>query len=81
MYTAAEWWPLAEDGGGNHLMVDTAPPPGGTPGQIIASGPDEDQRRVRHRARIAVLGSFTVNVIVDVLAFKPDRCASLVLVF
>jgi cell wall assembly regulator SMI1 len=45
-YTRAAWWPLAEDGGGNHLMVDLAPPPGGAVGQVLVAGPDEDERRV-----------------------------------
>ena len=45
-YTRALWWPLAEDGGGNHLMVDLDPPPGGTVGQVLVAGPDEDERRV-----------------------------------
>ena len=35
-----------EDGGGNHLMVDLDPPPGGTVGQVLVAGPDEDERRV-----------------------------------
>jgi len=46
MSTRAPWWPLAEDGGGNHLMVDLDPPPGGTVGQVLVAGPDEDERRV-----------------------------------
>jgi cell wall assembly regulator SMI1 len=46
VYTRAPWWPLAEDGGGNHLMVDLDPPPGGTVGQVLVAGPDEDERRV-----------------------------------
>jgi hypothetical protein len=45
-YTRAGWWPLAEDGGGNHLMVDLDPAPGGTVGQVIVASPDEDERRV-----------------------------------
>lgn len=45
-YTRAGWWPLAEDGGGNHVMVDLDPAPGGTVGQVIVAGPDEDERRV-----------------------------------
>jgi len=45
-YTRAGWWPLAEDGGGNHLVVDLDPAPGGTVGQVIVAGPDEDERRV-----------------------------------
>ena len=46
VYTRAPWWPLAEDGGGNHLIVDLDPPPGGTVGQVLVAGPDEDERRV-----------------------------------
>ncbi|MEJ2865171.1 SMI1/KNR4 family protein [Actinomycetospora flava] len=46
VYTRAPWWPLAEDGGGNHLMVDLVPPAGGTVGQVLVAGPDEDERRV-----------------------------------
>mmetsp|Transcript_6002 Transcript_6002/g.17170 ORF Transcript_6002/g.17170 Transcript_6002/m.17170 type:complete len:223 (+) Transcript_6002:410-1078(+) len=46
VYTHPAWWPLAEDGGGNHLMVDMDPGPFGTAGQIIIAGPDEDERRV-----------------------------------
>lgn len=39
------WWPLAVDGGGNALAVDTVPEPGGDAGQIVVAGPDEDERR------------------------------------
>jgi cell wall assembly regulator SMI1 len=46
VYSHPGWWPLAEDGGGNNLMVDTAPEPGGSVGQIVVAGPDEDERRV-----------------------------------
>lgn len=45
-YWLPGWWPLAEDGGGNALVVDTDPADGGTVGQIVVAGPDEDQRRV-----------------------------------
>lgn len=45
-YWLPGWWPLAEDGGGNVLVVDTDPAEGGTTGQIVVAGPDEDQRRV-----------------------------------
>ncbi|QJY49100.1 SMI1/KNR4 family protein [Pseudonocardia broussonetiae] len=45
-YWLAGWWPLAEDGGGNVLVVDTDPAPGGTVGQVVVAGPDEDERRV-----------------------------------
>jgi cell wall assembly regulator SMI1 len=46
LYTCAGWIPFATDGGGNSLAVDLAPQPGGTPGQVIVIGPDEDLRRV-----------------------------------
>lgn len=39
------WWPLAVDAGGNALAVDTVPEPGGTVGQIVVAGADEDERR------------------------------------
>jgi cell wall assembly regulator SMI1 len=45
-YWDAGWWPLAVDGGGNALVVDTVPEPGGAVGQIVVAGPDEDERRV-----------------------------------
>lgn len=45
-YWVRGWWPLAEDGGGNVLVVDTDPAPGGTVGQIVVAGPDEDERRM-----------------------------------
>ncbi|MBW0116738.1 SMI1/KNR4 family protein, partial [Pseudonocardia abyssalis] len=44
-YWLPGWWPLAEDGGGNVLVVDTDPAEGGTVGQIVVAGPDEDERR------------------------------------
>jgi cell wall assembly regulator SMI1 len=45
-YWIPGWWPLAEDGGGNLLAVDTAPLDGGTAGQIIVLGSDEDEREI-----------------------------------
>lgn len=45
-YWIPGWWPLALDGGGNLLAVDTAPLAGGEVGQIIVMGPDEDVRKV-----------------------------------
>ncbi|MEQ3552537.1 SMI1/KNR4 family protein [Pseudonocardia nematodicida] len=39
------WWPLATDGGGNSIAVDTVPEAGGAAGQLIVAGPDEDERR------------------------------------
>ena len=46
LYTSAGWIPFATDGGGNSLAADLAPEPGGTAGQVIVIGPDEDFRRV-----------------------------------
>lgn len=46
MYTCADWIGFATDGGGNQLAVDLAPQPGGTVGQVIVIGSDEDLRRV-----------------------------------
>jgi len=46
LYTCPDWLPFATDGGGNSLAVDLAPEPGGTVGQVIVIGSDEDLRRV-----------------------------------
>jgi len=46
LYTCPDWLPFATDGGGNALAVDLAPAPGGTVGQVIVIGSDEDLRRV-----------------------------------
>jgi cell wall assembly regulator SMI1 len=46
LYTCAGWIPFATDGGGNSLAADLTPEPGGTIGQVIVTGPDEDRRRV-----------------------------------
>jgi len=46
VYTCADWIGFATDGGGNQLAVDLAPRPGGTVGQVIVIGSDEDLRRV-----------------------------------
>jgi cell wall assembly regulator SMI1 len=45
-YWQPGWLPFARDGGGNYYAVDLSPMPGGTYGQIIIAGPDEDERRV-----------------------------------
>lgn len=45
-YTHAAWIPFAQDGGGNAYALDLAPAEGGTVGQVIVIGPDEDFRRV-----------------------------------
>lgn len=34
------WIPFAQDGGGNHLAVDTVPGPAGRAGQVLEFGPD-----------------------------------------
>ena len=46
LYTSPDWVGFATDGGGNQLAVDLAPLPGGTVGQVIVIGSDEDLRRV-----------------------------------
>jgi cell wall assembly regulator SMI1 len=45
-YWRPGWFPFATDGGGNSYAVDLSPPPGGTYGQVIVIGRDEDERRV-----------------------------------
>lgn len=45
-YWSPGWLPFSIDGGGNSYAVDLSPAPGGTVGQIIIMGPDEDHRRV-----------------------------------
>lgn len=44
MYTNARWIPLTHDGGGNHMGLDFDPDIGGTEGQMIAFGADEDTK-------------------------------------
>nr|WP_269329610.1 SMI1/KNR4 family protein [Kineosporia babensis] len=46
LYTSPDWIGFATDGGGNQLAVDLAPAAGGTFGQVIVIGSDEDLRRV-----------------------------------
>ncbi|MEP9357762.1 SMI1/KNR4 family protein [Sphingomonas sp. KR3-1] len=45
-YWRRGWFGFAIDGGGNAYAVDLSPVEGGTPGQIILTGSDEDERRV-----------------------------------
>jgi cell wall assembly regulator SMI1 len=45
-YWRRGWFPFAIDGGGNAYAVDLAPVEGGTWGQVILTGSDEDERRV-----------------------------------
>jgi len=47
VYFAAGWFPLLREPlEGNYLAVDLDPLPGGTPGQIIVCGRDEDEKCV-----------------------------------
>jgi cell wall assembly regulator SMI1 len=55
LYTSADWIPFATDGGGNSLAADLAPEPGGTAGQVIVIGSDEDTRRVVAPSVLALL--------------------------
>lgn len=45
-YWTPGWLPFARDGGGNALAFDLDPEPGGTVGQVVLIGPDEDHRHV-----------------------------------
>lgn len=45
-YWRPGWFPIALDWGGNAYAVDLSPAPGGTYGQVILIGSDEDERRV-----------------------------------
>lgn len=44
VYASDRWVPFASDGAGNHLAIDLAPGPDGTPGQVISFGVDEATR-------------------------------------
>ncbi len=59
LYTHDLWIPFATDGGGNSLAFDLDPPPGGSRGQIIVIGSDEDTRRVLAPSLAAFLTSIT----------------------
>ena len=60
VYVDAGWLPITTDGSGNHLAIDLAPGPNGTPGQVIVFGPDET-------AHVVVVPS---------VAELPDWCAA-----
>ena len=69
-YQHALWIPFATDGGGNSLALDLDPAPGGTRGQIIVIGSDEDERRVlagslsaflAESARLLEVGRLTIG--------------------
>jgi cell wall assembly regulator SMI1 len=57
------WWPLARDGGGNLLAVDTAPLAAGQVGQIIVMGSDEDVRRVFAPGIVAYLDALSASAL------------------
>jgi cell wall assembly regulator SMI1 len=59
LYTHSLWMPFATDGGGNSLALDLDPAPGGTRGQIIIIGSDEDERRVLAPSLSAFLAALT----------------------
>lgn len=46
VYWNPMWLPVASDGGGNFLVVDLAPGPAGTRGQVVNAGRDEELRFV-----------------------------------
>ena len=45
-YWRPGWFPFSHDSAGNSYAVDLSPAPGGTYGQVILIGRDEDERRV-----------------------------------
>ena len=55
-YVNLGWIAFADDFGGNHLLVDTAPGPAGTVGQVINSGRDEECKRVIADSLASFLG-------------------------
>lgn len=63
-YWRPGWIPFAIDGGGNHYAVDMDPAAGGTLGQVILMGPDEDERRV--------LGTGLAAWFVETAARRPE---------
>lgn len=46
IYYKRGWFPISNNSAGDSLAVDFDPPKGGTYGQIIVIGPNEDERRV-----------------------------------
>lgn len=55
-YINSGWIAFADDFGGNHLSVDTAPGAAGTAGQVINSGRDEERKRVIAGSLASFLG-------------------------
>jgi cell wall assembly regulator SMI1 len=50
-----EWVPVTYDGAGNHHVLDLAPAPGGTRGQILSFWHDDDPRTVEAKDLLAWL--------------------------
>ena len=50
IYFKKGWFPISNNSAGDSFAVDFAPPEGGTYGQIIVVGPNEDERRVVARS-------------------------------
>ncbi|WP_291431614.1 SMI1/KNR4 family protein [Deinococcus sp.] len=46
LYATGDWLPFLHDGGGNHVALDLHPGPAGRVGQVITTGPDEEDRYV-----------------------------------
>ena len=47
LYLNRKWIPITHDYGGNHIGFDFDPDVNGTPGQIIAFGRDEDEKKLK----------------------------------
>ncbi len=71
LYTHESWIPFATDGGGNSLALDLDPAAGGTRGQIIVIGSDEDQRRVLAPGLTAFLANLATMLEVGRLTIDP----------
>ena len=71
LYTHAAWIPFATDGGGNSLALDLDPAPGGTRGQVIVIGSDEDVRRVLAPGIAAFLAGLAQMLEVGRLTIEP----------
>ena len=65
VHRSAAWWPFALDGGGNVPVVDTDPPPGGVPGQVVVTGPGELERRVLAPGLVASLRALAAAGLID----------------
>lgn len=79
-YWRPGWTPFSLDGGGNSYAVDLSPPPGGTYGQVIVIGSDEDERRVLAKSVTELLANAAAQIDVS-LATKGEstvwRCFDL----